>query len=85
MQETYWSLRACFICLANTTSVAISLYLWSKFGPPIPSTDVISRLLGTEVSKDGMGLFYDYSRQAIVPCNYSGDAEDFVSSTIICI
>jgi hypothetical protein len=85
MQEANWPLRTCFICLANTTSVAMFIYLWPKFGPPISLTDVVCRLLGTKVSKDGVGLFYDYSCKALVPSNYSGDAEDFVSSVIVCI
>ena len=49
VQKSYWSVCTGFRDLTHRTSIAILVGFRPYSGPPIPTADVVSRLLGTKV------------------------------------
>jgi len=82
VQETNWSLGTRLVSLASTARIAVFIHFLSDSRPPIPTADIISRLLGTKVPKDRMSLFNYCSREAMILRDYTRDTKDFVLSAI---
>ena len=82
MQEANRPLCTRLVRLANATRIAKFSDLVAHLGPPVPMADIICCFLGTEVSQNGVSLVNDYSRQAIIFCDFAGDTQDFLCSSV---